>query len=332
MPRSDAFGSRFSREIISAEFDVGFDVIDEHLNMLITTVDMADGEGTEQRHIQTGNLGEPKEMFENTPPRLNKIGDYDYLIAPVEYGDGLEETFNAIKDATIPVVMDSIRELGSKAAIFKERKMVSDIIEESATGQPHQFDGQPLFSALHTWDFTGNKEGVSAASFTTPQTNIVTGSVGGTIYANTDQVLTDFYAARAQLRSLKDDKGTEINPVAASGWWVVAPSTVGSTERFLDLAFAEASRPSDDSDRDGFRFGVNVVYSPYLDTSVFGDATWYLFFVPPGTRPPLIMQNRQDVEHTVIEDEDARMWKWFYTMRFGLGWHAWWRCVRIDNS
>jgi len=329
MPRSNAFGARFSREILSAEFDLGVRTIQPHIPMLIDRVPMGDKEGTEQKHIITGNVGDPVEMFANTPPLFETIGDYSFLIAPKEYGRGLQATENELADARIPVIPDAARRLGEKAGIFTEQTLVTDVIESSTAFDG--FDGEPLFSTTHNWDTSDLDPGVPAPTFTTDQDNVVTGSVSATTYANTTQVLTDLYAAMARMEGFKDDKGTSITPPGNDQWVALVPATVPTSRRFFDLAFVENTRPGDNTNRDGFRFGINVVYSPYL-TVGSEPGTWYLFKIGAGHRPPLVLQERQGVDMRAIHNEEERIWKWFFTMRFGVGYSAWWNCIKIDNS
>jgi|GEM_PF-6144539 len=327
MPASYKHGVGFSNEVISAAFDTGFEVVQPHLQPLITTVPMGDGEGDFTKYYQVGAEAEPREMW-GDPEHFDKIGTYVFEIRPKTYHGGMMITDEQLADARIPIAADKARQMGSKAAQFIEKTLVADVVE--STTAVDGFDGQPLYSTDHDWDTSDLSPGYPVVG-SNAQSNIY--AAGRTTdYANTTNVIDDWFGALAQMHTWVDDKGSKLHSGEGT-YYILANNQSASLMRYLRLAFVEATRPGDDTDRDGFMFNVNLVFSPHLDSTAGStDQDWYIFHIPPGQKAPLVLQDRQSVQIETHRDVLKHMNYWQYTMRFGVSWTNWWNTIKVNNS
>lgn len=330
MPGAFGTSAQFSREMLDASLVQGMELVQPHLSPLITTVQLPDGQGNYAKYLAQGNVARPRRLYGKPIQKMDRIGTYAFSIRPEDIGGGIEMSDQEIADCNSPSWLDAARSGGADMVQYLESILISDIIE-SATAFDG-FDGQPLYSASHNWGTSDQTPGDPAATYTTNQSNIYSAASGATDYASAAAVGTDFHGAIAQMNAWVDDKSRPI--YAGSGTiYVLYNNKTAALEQYLQAYFNPESRASDDSLRDGWKFRVNLIGSPYLDaTGGSTDFDWYIFRLIPGQAAPLVLQERQSIQSETWRDPMLKMNYWQYTARYGFGWTNWWQTIKVDKS
>lgn len=330
MPRSFGTSAQFSRELLDASLVQGMELVKPHLAPLITTVQLGNGQGNYAKYIVLGNESEPHELYGTPIEKFDRIGTYAFSMAPIEYADGIMMTDSEIADATSPEWLAKAQARGAKVPQFLEKRLAADIMESATLFDG--FDGQPLYSATHTWGTSDQTPGDPAPTYTTSQSNLITAGSGGTDYASTTAVLDDFYQATAAMNGWKDDKGTAIHS-GEGQYYIVYNNLTAGLDRWLNLTFNPDAMAGDDTARDGLRFKVKLIPSPHFTaTAGTSDYDWYLFKLIPGQQPPLVIQERQGIQSETWRDPGLKMNYWQYTIRYGFGWTNWWQTIKVNKA
>lgn len=331
MPASFGTSAQFSRELLDASLVQGMEIVQPSISPLITTVSLGNNQGNFAKYVVYGNQTKPRELFGKPIEGYDRIGSYAFSIRPVEYGGKVTMGDAEIADCTSPEWLEKSRQMGALVPQWLEERLCEDIVE-SATAFDG-FDGQSLFSASHTWRTSDQTPGDPApAGDTTPQSNLITAVSAGTDYTAASAVMDDFYDAVEKMNAFTDDKG---NPFSTAGgkWFILYNNKKAALDRYLNAAFNPDSLPSDDSLRDGHRFQVTLIPTPFL-ASVASDSDfdWYLFRVVPGQKPSLVVQLRQGVESETWRDPATHLNHYQYTCRYGFGWTNWWNAIKVNKS
>lgn len=327
-PTTVKAGARFSREVISADFERGFQITKPRLENLTSIVQMGDGEGDHFKATLTGNESFPRLLYGDVE-YFDKIGDYVWPVFPFTFFWGLQATDDELRDARRPVIPQKARSAGARMRVFLEKMLIENIVEQTSTGTPFDgFDKRTLFSTDHRWDTTfAPGVPVATGAGRIPQSNIFTS--GGTgPYTSTDQIIDDVFLALELLDSAVDNQGAPLD--AGEGEIILlAGSRNGLLRKLLRLAFDPVTKPGDDTDRIGQSMGVKLVFSPFVDNTAANRWNFYLFRMVPGEPPPLMLLMRQGNEPETWREPRKRMNMFQNVFRSGFSWINWTRSVKV---
>lgn len=254
-----------------------------------------------------GWLGEVPQMTEWTDERkLRGLKDYDYTLPNKDYEATLKVDRNAMEDDQLGAVKLRIKDLAIKARQSFPRKLFFDQLVKGTTELC--YDGVPFFSASHP-------ESGEA------QSNLLTGTSSGPY--TTAEFVADLEAARAALRSFKDDQGEPRNE-GELDLMIVAPT---SLEAVIDKVIAADMINNTTNTLKG-------VARKLISSRLPNDQNWYLADVS-GNLKPFIKQKRKPVTFESQEKgERAFMRKellYGVDERVGFGFGLWSKMVKIGN-
>lgn len=237
--------------------------------------------------------------------QLKGILDFDYTIANVTYEATLQVFREEIEDDQLGAIKVRIGDLAVKAKQTHMRKLFFDALIAGTTDLC--YDGQAFFSTSHSEGSSGTQSNYDSSG-------------SGTSVAN---LKTDFIAARAGMRKLKDDQGDPLNEGNMELYVVIPPDLEGA---FDELLIADSISSTTNTLKGAAK---KVVSSRLTDAD-----DWYLIN-GQGNIKAFVDQERRAVEFEALEKgEKAFMSNRFLygiSVRRGFGYGLWQKAFKTAN-
>jgi phage major head subunit gpT-like protein len=253
-----------------------------------------------------GWLGNPPEMNEWKDERkVNGLASYSYSIPNKDFESTIGVSRNEILDDQIGGIKVRINDMATKARQQPWKLFINALIKGTTD---LCFDGAAFFSTSHVL-------GTQAA-----QSNLLTGT-GETVAL----VKADFIAARAAMKSFKDEQGAPINEGDGDLYVIAHPDMQG--------VFDELFKASMLSNTTNTLMGAaKCMFSSRLTDK----DDWYLIDAS-GEIKPFIRQLRQAVEFGALEkDSDAgfmrKVFHYGCDIRVGFGYGIWAKAIKTTNT
>lgn len=238
--------------------------------------------------------------------RLRGLLDFDYIIPNKSFEATLQVDKDELEDDQLGAIQVRIADLARKARQSHPMKQFFDLVVNGETDLC--YDGQAFFSASHV-------EGESGT-----QSNII--AVGsGTTVAN---IKTDFVAARAAMRNLKDDQGEPMNEGELDLYVVIPPALEGV---FDELLISDQLSSATNTLKGAAK---KVVSSRLTDTN-----DWYLMNAAGAIKPFIWQSRRQPTFESLTKGESAFMRKQIpfgIDTREGFGYGLWQKAYKVKNA
>jgi len=261
---------------------------------------------TTEKYAWLGRLNKMKEWVDTK--QVESVIDKSYSLENLAF----ENTFGVDKfdilNDNVNGAYTRIRDLATQAKEFPQILMIDRLIENGIC-----YDGQNFLDTDHS-------EGDSGA-----QVNTASGA--GVAIAN---IVTDFRAARARMRALKDSKGNPIWRTAHGlNLVVLCPTALeGVFEELLNAAYISQTE-------NVLKGAADLVVLPALDANDAND--WYLCAYTNSGLAPFILQENQPAKF-VAQEEESEGGFFHRTYHYGCEWYGnvgygmWQMIQRIVNT
>jgi len=253
-----------------------------------------------------GWLGEVPQMREWKDERqLSGIKDYNYSIPNVDYEATLKVSKNVMEDDQLGAVKIRIADLAARAKTHPRQLLFDQLaLGVSALG----YDGVPYFSASHPESGTN-------------QSNLLSGTSAAPYTAATFKA--DFIAARAAMRSFKDDQGEPRNEGELSLLVVAPPGMEGVVDEVLMSEQLSSATNT-----------LKGAAKKLISSRLPADEDWYLFDTS-GQIKPFVKQERSPIAfESQDKGERAFMRKellYGVDYRIGFGFGVWYKAIKTNN-